>query len=286
MTRSLKLGIISVFLFQLLIAAGFGLSHDEAYYWLFSRHLSFGYFDHPPFMAAVIALFSFLPHHEISVRLGFILLQAGTLYFLLKLIPKDHWKTAFLLFFAFPLASYSGLLALPDMPLLFMTAVYFYFLKGYLAGDKKAVWSLGVVIPLLLYAKYHGILLVFFTIVAVPRILLRRDFWLVAFISVVIFLPHVWWQHQHDYGTLRYHFLERPSSTFSIKRILDYIGTQIILTGLFCGPLLWWKLSQKKSQDSFERVLIFVSWGILVFFLVSTLSKKGEANWTISLVIP
>ncbi len=275
-----------MFLFQLLIAAGFGLSHDEAYYWLFSRHLSFGYFDHPPFMALVIALFSFLPHHEISVRLGFILLQAGTLYFLLKLIPKDHWKTAFLLFFAFPLASYSGLLALPDMPLLFMTAVYFYFLKGYLAGDKKSVWSLGVVIPLLLYAKYHGILLVFFTILAVPRILLRKDFWLVALISVVVFLPHVWWQHQHDYGTLRYHFLERPSSTFSLKRILDYIGTQIILTGLFCGPILWWKLAQKKSQDGFERVLVFVSWGILIFFLVSTFSKKVEANWTISLVIP
>ncbi len=286
MTRTLKLGIVFVFLFQLLIAANFGLSHDEAYYWLFSRHLSFGYFDHPPFMAAVIAIFSFLPHHEISVRLGFILLQAGTLFFLFRLIPKEHWKIAFLLFFSFPLASYSGLLALPDMPLLFMTSVYFYFLKGYLAGEKKSVWALGVVIPLLLYAKYHGILLVFFTILAVPKVLIRKDFWLVTVISILLFLPHLWWQHQHDYGTLRYHFIERPSSSFNIKRIFDYLGTQIILSGLFCGPVLWWKLSRKKPEDSFSRVLLFSSWGILGFFLISTFSKKVEANWTISLVIP
>jgi 4-amino-4-deoxy-L-arabinose transferase-like glycosyltransferase len=286
MTKSLKLGIAFIFLFQLLIAANFGLSHDEAYYWLFSRHLSFGYFDHPPFVAAVISLFSFLPHHEVSVRLGFILLQAGTLFFLFKLVPRENWKVAFLLFFSFPLASNSGLLALPDMPLLFMTSVYFYFLKGYLAGERSSTWALGVAIPLLLYAKYHGILLIFFTILAVPRILLRRDFWLVTFMSVIFFLPHVWWQNEFDYPTLRYHFLERPGSSFSIKRILDYVGTQIVLSGLLCGPILWWKLSQKKAENSFERVLICTSWGIFFFFLVSTFSKKVEANWTISLVIP
>ena len=174
MTKSLKLGIASIFLFQLFVAAGFGLSHDEAYYWLFSRHLDVGYFDHPPFVAAVIALFSFLPHHEISVRVGFVLLQAGTLFLLLRMIDRRHWKNTVLLFFAFPLASYTGLLALPDMPLLFMTAAYFYFLRDFLSGKKSAVFTLGVVIALLLYAKYHGILLVFFTILAVPRIVLKK----------------------------------------------------------------------------------------------------------------
>ncbi len=286
MTNSLKLGIFSVFLFQLIMCASFGLAHDEAYYWLFSRHLSWGYFDHPPFVAFVIKMFSFLPHHEFSVRVGFVLLQAGSLFFLFKLIDRKNWLNAFLLFFSFPLASYTGLFALPDMPLLFMTAAYFYFLQGYLAGDRKCVWLLGIVIPLLLYAKYHGILLVFFTILAVPRILLRKDFWIVTFISIVLFLPHVFWQYQNNFATLRYHFLERPSSSFSIKRIFDYLGTQLLLTGLFCGPIIWWQLKKFRAQDSFQRVLVFVSWGILIFFLVSTFSKKVEANWTISLAIP
>lgn len=286
MTTSLKLGIAAVFLFQFIVAAGFGLSHDEAYYWLFSRHLDVGYFDHPPFVAAVIALFSFLPHHEFSVRAGFILLQAGTLIILFKLIDRAYWRNAFILFFSFPLASYAGLLALPDMPLLFMTAAYFYFLKEFLAKKKSGVWMLGIVIPLLLYAKYHGILLVFFTIIAVPRIVLRKDFWVVAFLSLVLFAPHIWWQKENNFPTLKYHFLERPSSEFSLKRIFDYLGTQVLLSGLLCGPILLWQLIKFRARDSFQRVLVFSSWGILGFFLLSTISKKVEANWTISVAVP
>jgi hypothetical protein len=150
-----------------------------------------------------------------------------------------------------------------------MTAAYFYFLRGYLAGDKKCIWLLGAVIPLLLYAKYHGVLLIFFTILAVPRLLLRKDFWLVTLISVILFLPHIWWQYQNNFATLRYHFLERPSSDFSLKRVFDYLGTQLVLTGLFCGPIVWWQLKKIKARESFLRVLVFVSWGILIFFLVS-----------------
>jgi 4-amino-4-deoxy-L-arabinose transferase-like glycosyltransferase len=286
MTKSLKIGILVAFLFQLFVAASFGLAHDESYYWLFSRHLAWGYFDHPPFMATVIALFSFLPHSEFSVRVGFVLLQAGTLFFLCRMIDRKYWTTAFLLFFSFPLASYTGLLALPDMPLLFMSAVYFYFLNRFLKGDRAGVWGLAVTIPLLLYAKYHGILLVFFTIVALPKLLLRRDFWIIAIVSLILFFPHLWWQYQHDFATLRYHFLERPSSSFSFKRVLDYIGTQLLLSGLLVGPVLWWRLFKTRVQNEFQRVLIFCSWGILLFFLVSTFSKKVEANWTISLAVP
>lgn len=31
---------------------------DEAYYWLWSRHLDFSYYDHPPMVAYLIRLFS------------------------------------------------------------------------------------------------------------------------------------------------------------------------------------------------------------------------------------
>ncbi len=32
------------------------LIYDEAYYWYFSKQLDWGYFDHPPMVAAMIAL--------------------------------------------------------------------------------------------------------------------------------------------------------------------------------------------------------------------------------------
>src|SRR5690606_26482710 len=123
------------------------------------------------------------------VRIGFILMQFGSLLILIKLTKKP-WLSS-LLFFSFPLASFAGLLALPDIPLLFMTALYCFFLRSFLEKDSnKNASILGVVIALLFYAKYHGILLVFFTLLAIPKLFLRKSFYLVALIALVIFSPH------------------------------------------------------------------------------------------------
>jgi len=56
---------------RLIAGALLPLSADEAYYWLWSRHLAAGYFDHPPAIAYVIRagtlLFGSVPF---GVRLG------------------------------------------------------------------------------------------------------------------------------------------------------------------------------------------------------------------------
>lgn len=285
MTKNLKITLTILFLFQILISMGFELAHDEAYYWIYSRHLDWGYFDHPPFVGVVIKLFSFLPHSEFAVRIGFILLQFASLFFIFAL-TANFWM-GLLLFFSFPLASFTGLLALPDIPLLFMTACYCFQLKKYLEDDTlKNSSLLGLIIALLFYAKYHGVLLVFFTILAIPKLLLRKSFYLVAIIALICFFPHMWWQYQHDFSTLRYHFLERPKSSFSLKRSLEFIGLQLGLAGVLAGPTLWWIAVKTKTADPFHRAMKFVAIGTVLFFLFSSFSKKVEANWTIFLAIP
>ena len=285
MSKNTKLWILLIFILQLFVAAGFELAHDEAYYWLYSKNLDWGFFDHPPLVAIIIKMFSFLPDSELALRLGFILLQFTTLFILLNLTAYS--KLVVWLFFAFPLASFAGLLAIPDMCLLFMTACYCFSLKKYLEVDsKKNILMLSLVIPLLLYAKYHGILLVFFTIVSTPSLLKRPSFYIVFLISFVLFLPHVFWQYQHDFSTLRYHFLERPRSDFSIKRILEYLIAQIGLAGVFVGPIVWKIILSKKGGSAFEKAMKTISVGTVLFFLISTVSKKFEANWTIFLAFP
>lgn len=285
MTKTLSLSLLAAFIFQVLISAGFELAHDEAYYWIYSRHLDWGYFDHPPFVGMVIKFFSFLPHTELAVRLGFILLQFASVFLLLSLTGTSIIPV--LLFFSFPLASIGGMLALPDMPLLFMTACYCYLLKKYLEKDSlKTALLMGLSIALLFYAKYHGVLLVFFTLIAIPKLFLRKSFYLVAVTALVGFFPHMFWQYQHDFSTLRYHFIERPSSSFSIKRSLEFIGLQIILAGVFAGPVVWWIIVKFKSQSLFDRCMKMISVGTVFFFLFSSFSKKVEANWTIFLAIP
>jgi len=272
---------------QLLLAFSLGLSHDEAYYWLYSKNLDWGYFDHPPVVGLTIALFSFLPHEKGFIRLGFILQQALTLFLLLQIVPKSRHFVASLLFLASPLAFFTGFLALPDMPLLFFSALFCYLLKKYLEEDRPLwVLCLGIVIPGMLYAKYHGILLIFFSLLALPKLLKRKSFYVIVAISVTLFLPHLFWQVAHDFSTLRYHFLERPKAGFSVGRIFEYLGLQLFIVGLFTGPIIWWSILRERSENLFDRAMKFNAIGIVLFFLVSTFSKKFEANWTIPATIP
>ncbi len=285
MTKNLRIALVVIFIFQVLMACGFELAHDEAYYWLYSKHLDWGFFDHPPLVGVVIKLFSFLPHSELALRLGFILLQFLSLFLLMSLTTQ-LW-VCLLLFFSFPLASFTGLLALPDIPLLFMSACYCFFLKKYLEKDSfKTSVLLGLTIALLFYAKYHGVLLIFFTIIAVPKLLFRKSFYLVALVALLLFFPHLWWQYEHDFSTLRYHFLERPGSSFSVGRSLEYIGLQILLAGAFSGPVVWYLATKKKTTNEFDRAMKFIALGTVLFFLFSSFSKRVEANWTIFLAIP
>ncbi|MBA2405905.1 MAG: glycosyltransferase family 39 protein [Bdellovibrionales bacterium] len=287
MTKILNLSLIPILFLHIWLATSFELSHDEAYYWLYSQRLDWGFFDHPPMVALIIKSFSFLSPSEFSVRLGFILLQLCTSLMLMQLVPKPRQWLALLLFFAFPLASFSGLFALPDLPLLFMTTLYCVLLKRYLEkSDALSVVGLGLVISLLFYSKYHGVLVIFFTLIAVPRLLKRKDFYVIALIALLSFLPHMLWQYEHDFSTLRYHFFERPKVDFSFKRILEYSVTQIFLAGLFVGPLVWWTTLKLKTHNDFHRAMKFVCIGTFIFFFVSTFSKKFEANWTIFLTAP
>lgn len=285
MTKTLRISIIALFLFQVLVSVGFELAHDEAYYWIYSKNLDWGYFDHPPFVGIVIKLFSFLDPTEFSVRIGFIVLQFLSLLILLGL--TGYSLTTLLLFFAFPLASFTGLLALPDIPLLFMTVCFCYQLKKYL--EKENVFNavfMGIIIALGFYAKYHAVLLVFFTLIAIPSLFKRKTFYLIALIALLTFVPHLIWQYQHEFSTLRYHFIERPSSSFSLKRSLEFLALQIGLAGVFVGPFTWYALLKTKASEPFERAMKFIAVGTVLFFLFSSFSKKVEANWTIFLAIP
>jgi hypothetical protein len=58
--------------FRLWAAAHMPLNDDEMYYWVWSRHPAYGYVDHPPVVAWLIALTSFLGTSPAALRAGFI----------------------------------------------------------------------------------------------------------------------------------------------------------------------------------------------------------------------
>lgn len=265
------------FLLNLLQAAFTETHNDESYYWTYTRQLQWGYFDHPPMVALVIELGYMLFQNELGLRLGNVILITIAIWFLLKTIPKEYQRSPviYLLVLSVPFLNYLGFLVFPDGPLIAFGAAFLYFYKEWLASNHiKHALILGVCGAAMLYSKYHAGL--FFVLIVLSNLSLLRNtqFYLIAGVSLILFIPHIWWQYQHDFPSIRFHLVER-SSSFELKYALRFVGEQVLAVGpaFFIGLFI-------KSKDRFEKGLVFLTSGFLVFFLFSSLRGIVHIQWT------
>lgn len=270
-------------------AANTGLINDEAYYWMYSKYLDVGYFDHPPMVAWLIGAGSFFFNGEIGVRIIMVLLNILTLtlvYYLINPSGAKKTKILILLLLTLPIIHIGSFLAVPDVPLAFFSALFFYRIKKYLQYDniKNALW-VAVAITGMLYSKYHGILLIIFTLAAYPKFFKRKSLYLIIISSVLLFLPHALWQFNHNFVSLGYHLGGRIKG-WSPLFIADYIGGQLLVFGILAAIPLFIAIIQYKKKESFTRILQVNILGIILFFLVASLKMHIEANWTICLFVP
>ena len=67
---NIRIFLITVFILNLLQGIFTPIIDDEAYYWLWSTKLDFGYFDHPPMIALWIYLSDLIFDAEIGDSCG------------------------------------------------------------------------------------------------------------------------------------------------------------------------------------------------------------------------
>ena len=103
-----------------------GLYPDEAYYWVYSRKLQWGYFDHPPLVALSVKLGELFGHNSLCTRLGTVILSAGGVFFLFKALPEGIADTRIYIisFLSIILFHIYGFVATPDAALFFFTALF------------------------------------------------------------------------------------------------------------------------------------------------------------------
>lgn len=271
-------------LLNLLQATFVELTSDEGYYWFYSRHLQWGYYDHPPVLAVVIRLGSYLFPGELGVRFVNVLLSTAGLGLFFTLLPGElrSKRNTFWVLLSAPLLNYLTILVFPDGPLLFLSLLFFVCYKRFLmkAHLSSSLW-LGVALALMVYAKYHGALVLMLTLAANPRLLKSGGFYLSLFIAALLFLPHLWWQYQHGFPTLQYHLSGRTGS-LSFRHIGEFVSQQI----LAIGPGLIFIPFVAKPKDVFERTLLFVVIGTFLFFLASSFKTFVHFHWTSIALFP
>jgi len=262
------------------------LHPDEAYYWQMSRFMDWGYFHQPPMIAVFIKIGYALFQNELGVRLVTTLTSALGILMLFKLSePKDS-RPFLLIYLGFILTHAGVFMAVPDSPLIFFTLVFLVLLRGYLKKDSLlTALAIGVVAAALMYSKYHAVVLIGSVILSSPKLLARKTFWAAGILAVLLFVPHILWQMDHDFVSFKYHWLLRNKSTWSPALILNYIGSEFILLGPV-GLIAIYSLFKAKVHSQFDRALLFVLVGFFGFFLFISFKGRVEANWTASAFLP
>ncbi len=206
---------------RLAVAATLPVGVDEAYSIGIARQISLSYYDHPPLHLWLVGLWARLTGSEdlFVLRLPFVALSAVSSLLLFALgrqlfsAAAGVWAAAlFNVTLIFGVAH--GTLILPDGPLLASALGAAFVVSRILyaprPGEQLGNWALaGLLAGLALLSKYHGVLLIaglFIFLVTTPhrRLLLRPGPWLAAAIALVLLLPVLVWNLQHDWASFRF----------------------------------------------------------------------------------
>ncbi len=254
------------------------LADDEAYYWVYAKNLDWGYFDHPPMIALMIKVGTFFFNNEMSIRFCTVIASALTLYLLFAITEFKKVNQLFLLFITVPAFHALSFISAPDVPMLFFGVLYLYCFKKYLENDSiKNVLLLSLVIALLMYSKYHGVLLVIFSLIPNYKLLTRKSFYVVFVLSLIFFAPHIWWQAQNGFPSVYFHLFDRVNTAYQPRYTGDYLLGQLA----FAGPVLFFLMIilMRKVKGEWIKTLKWTALGFYFFFLVMSFRSFVEANW-------
>ncbi len=263
------------------------LLDDEAYYWVFSRFLDWGYFDHPPMTGLLIkAGYSLFPN-ELGVRLLIVLLSTSTIFLCEKLLEKKEQVLFYVICLSMAVLQIGGFLAVPDIPLMFFTALFFLCYKRFVANASLSnTLLLGLVTSFMLYSKYHAVLIILFSLLSNISLLKKWQTYIAGLIALLLFVPHLFWQYQHNWISFRYHLFESNVNPYKVSYTTEYILGQLLLAGPITGFIFWWATIKHVPKSLTERALKFTAIGIFIFFLISSFRGRVEANWTAPAIIP
>jgi hypothetical protein len=264
---------------------------DESYYKLFSEHLNWGYFDHPPMVALMIKASSFFFSGNLGIRFLTLILQPFTLLLMWLTIDQkqsDNQKVGTFFIVAGSIFMFTGygVITAPDAPLLFFTALFLYSYKKFINSQK---WSFTLLLAFamagLFYSKYHAVLIIGFAVMSNLTLLRRFQFWIAGIIALILLFPHFYWQFSHDFPSLQYHLAYRLEN-FKVKHVLEYLPNQLILTNPFTLAAAFFVLVKFFPSDKFNRCLYLEIIGFFVFFLFISFRDHVEPNWTVPCCIP
>jgi Dolichyl-phosphate-mannose-protein mannosyltransferase len=296
LVRNTALTIVALVALRLVAAASTPLTFDEAYYWMWSKHLAGGYYDHPPGVALLIRSGTLIAGDtELGVRLVSILLALPMSFAVYRSAEilfggQRVAATATILLNVTLMAAVGTMIVTPDAPLLVASSFVLFFLAKVLETGRGAWWlAVGAAVGAALLSKYTALFFgpaILIWLVSVPK--LRR--WLISpwpylggLVALAIFSPVIFWNADHQWVSFIKQIGRARIEDFRLAFIGELIPTQIA----FATPLVWilgamglYALLRRNAGALAARMLINATfWTIVLYFIWHSLHARVEANW-------
>ncbi|MFW5999011.1 MAG: ArnT family glycosyltransferase [Halanaerobiaceae bacterium] len=289
------------FIFNAFYSTAVPISGDEAYHWEWSRHLDWGYYDHPPMVGWIIALAryvgSIIGGTELFwTRLPALLSVTGIMIIVFSLITQftKSYKLGFysiIIMIATPLFSLGANIINTDLPLLFFWGITLYFIYQIIFNDRENYWYLaGISLGFAFLSKFYSILLVpgLFVFLFLSRKdrhwLKRKELYIFLVTAGLIYLPNLIWNINHEWATFYFNLSSRHETQFGLKSFFSSVLGQMGVIGpvLFLFLISGLVSSGRRGIKGKDRKALFLfsfSLVVFLFFSLIGLFRSTGAHW-------
>ncbi|KJC36975.1 glycosyl transferase [Bradyrhizobium sp. LTSP885] len=290
------LAVCALVALRLAAAAWTPLTFDEAYYWMWSKALAGGYYDHPPMVAIVIRLGTMIAGDTpFGVRLVSILLalpMSWAIYQSAAILfgGRRVAASAAILLNVTLMAAVGTLIVTPDAPLLVAASFLLFSLAKVLESGRGAWWlAVGASAGAALLSKYTALFFgpaILIWLVTVPKLrrwLLSPWLYLGGVVALAMFAPVIRWNADHQWVSFIKQMGRARIEDFRPAFIAELIPTQFA----FATPLVFilgvmglYALYRRLAGAMGARVLVnTLFWTIVAYFTWHALHARVEANW-------
>ncbi len=293
--RRMVAAIVLLSLLRLVLGAVLPLSFDEAYYWLWSRHLALSYFDHPPAIAYAIRLGTLVfGDTSIGVRavpLALSLVASWAVWRSAALLLGEPRKAvlACLYFNLTLMVAAETMAATPDAVALPTSALVVWALVRLNASDDGRWWlAVGAFGGLCLLSKYTGFFLgagVLFWLIAGAdgrRWLATPWPYLGGVIAIGLFVPVIAWNAAHDWISFKFQFGRVADGGLTMRYLLEFVLSQAVLASpflLILGGAGFVRASRFGRSAATTARPAALMWPAVVYFVVHSLHDRVQGNW-------
>jgi membrane-associated phospholipid phosphatase len=297
------IGLLLLVRLAFLASGKIELSEDEAYQWIWSKHLALSYYSKP----LLIAYAQFLGTHlwgdtQFGVRFLSPVIAATLSFLVLRFLAREvSARVGFLLILLFavtPLTALGSILMTIDpLSVLFWTAAM---IAGWRAAQpdgttRQWLW-MGLWMGLGFLSKYTNLVewvswAVFFALWPPARKHLRRPGpWLALLLAAGCCLPVIIWNAQRDWITVRHVAsdggLGQPwQRTFTLDFLLAEFG---LLNPVFFAGAVWAALEfwRRGRGNALQLFLFSMAAPLFVMYLLLSLHSRVLPNWIAPSIVP